>query len=613
MDGPPVDPENDISDRTLLLQLRNGDADAYTELWRRHVSAALTVARRILPTHAEDLVSESFLAVYHQVTVSGGGPTTSFRAYLFTVIRNTAQRWQRDNERLSLASNIEDIEQLSEVDASDTLDLLSRESTSAELLAAMTSLPERWQRVLWLTEVEEASRRQIAQELGIGTNAVSQLHRRARSGLRMNWLDQQIPHSLRDDQVHVASLLPRLIVDGRANGISKKVNAHLRSCEQCSDVHNELRNSYAHLRKITLSLAGFAALAGTAPAMAPLASAGTAAAIAAFGLAGTAIVASVALVFVSAAARIDPVPVSIAAPTSDQADTTSQDTQREDPGAQDAANGEETGHDRDQSDRAVSLGRNNTDDSISLVAFTENNYVPPVRTPRALPGGNPSGNPGNPDARTPPLSITSVPALRNYLAPTITGTTAPEADVLVEVTRPVSFAGQIVEPETFAASVAADGSWQFSFRELLFEMPGLYRYRVWAHTGQADSAPAQGDFTLLAPEILGLEFSGEYQAIPIDEASSSGLVFQVKGPSGGTVCLDSAYTGQVAEIALDTHGEAIQRLRIPGAGSYFLVFRVCSGEYRSPGVELFIDVEDPEGPIFGGYGPGAALLEVSAP
>lgn len=607
MDDSSINRAQDTNDRALLEQLREGNSAAYTELWRRHVAAALTLARRIAPAQAEDLVSDSFLAVYHQVTVAGGGPEASFRAYLFTVMRNTAMRWQRDTERL-FPVEVDNIDELSSQNDEDALDLLTRETTSAELLAAMSALPERWQRVLWLTEVEEASRGQIAQELGIGANAVSQLHRRARSGLRMNWLDQQIPASLRDESVHVASLLPRLIVDGRANGISKKVNAHLRACEQCADVNSELRSSYAHLRKVTLSLAGFAALAGTVPAMAPLATAGTAAGIAAVSVIGAAIVASVGLVFASGAVPLGQVPHS---PEATPTGTSS---------GQDGTGDRETGstsHDSGERDSEPSaqkpsnsstvLGRNNGDQSITSVAFIENNYVPPIRTPRHIPGGNPA----TPGGSAPTIQLSSQAVARNYLAPTISGTSSPGADVLVEVIRPTLYEGQINTPEVFAASTQASGAWQFRFQDLLFETPGVYSYRVWASTEQAESAPLLSTFTLASPEVSGLEFSAPYDPIPIDEASTSGVVFQVNGPAFGTVCLDSAYTGQVAHIALDQQGQAIQRLRIPGAGSYFLVFRVCEGDYRSPGFEVFVDVEDPDGPIFGNYGPGSALLEVS--
>jgi len=76
------------TDTILISRLRSGDNTAYTALWAKHVDAALRVARRITPNHAEDLVSEGFLALYQQIAVKKNGPDSAFRAYLFTVMRN---------------------------------------------------------------------------------------------------------------------------------------------------------------------------------------------------------------------------------------------------------------------------------------------------------------------------------------------------------------------------------------------------------------------------------------------------------------------------------------------------------------------------------------------
>ena len=60
------------SDEALITRLRGGDNTAYTALWVKHVDAALRVARRVTPGHAEDLVSEGFIALY-QGRVPWGG------------------------------------------------------------------------------------------------------------------------------------------------------------------------------------------------------------------------------------------------------------------------------------------------------------------------------------------------------------------------------------------------------------------------------------------------------------------------------------------------------------------------------------------------------------
>ena len=66
--------EDPRSDAQLLRALRDGEREAYVVLWQRHIGAALRYARRMFPSRAEDLASESFLAIYQQVTTAGGGP-----------------------------------------------------------------------------------------------------------------------------------------------------------------------------------------------------------------------------------------------------------------------------------------------------------------------------------------------------------------------------------------------------------------------------------------------------------------------------------------------------------------------------------------------------------
>ncbi|MBL5972767.1 MAG: sigma-70 family RNA polymerase sigma factor [Candidatus Leucobacter sulfamidivorax] len=240
------------SDAELLTLLRGGEADAYTELWRRHIQPALRFAGRLAPGRADDLASESFLAVYHQITVAGNGPESAFRAYLFTTMRNIAMRWRKETDLVETDPDLDSIE------LEDGLSALIDRNRSAEMLAAFQALPERWQRVLWLTEVEDVPRPEIAAEFGIKPNAVSVLYRRARTGLRLQWLAQQIPPALRESSEHVARLLPQLVVEGGSP--DRRIAEHLRECGTCANLDRELRSSARGMQRTTLGALGFAAL-----------------------------------------------------------------------------------------------------------------------------------------------------------------------------------------------------------------------------------------------------------------------------------------------------------------------------------------------------------------
>ena len=98
-------------------------------------------------------------ALYQQVAIKKNGPDSAFRAYLFTVMRNISARWYREGR---LVDPVAEVETVAEDDALSRLE----EKTDAEgMLIAFRALPERWQRVLWLVEVDEVPRPSIAQEL----------------------------------------------------------------------------------------------------------------------------------------------------------------------------------------------------------------------------------------------------------------------------------------------------------------------------------------------------------------------------------------------------------------------------------------------------------------
>ncbi|MDR6688248.1 DNA-directed RNA polymerase specialized sigma24 family protein [Arthrobacter sp. 1088] len=63
------------------------------------------------------------------------------------------------------------------------------------VLAALQSLPERWQKVLWYTDVLQYKPREIAPLLGIAPNAVSALVLRARKGLRAAYAELLNTHN----------------------------------------------------------------------------------------------------------------------------------------------------------------------------------------------------------------------------------------------------------------------------------------------------------------------------------------------------------------------------------------------------------------------------------
>lgn len=406
--------ENDAqtTDAELLSRLRSGDASAYIELWRRHVKAALRVAHHVAPGQAEDLVAESFTAVFNQITRMDNGPESAFRAYLFTTMRNTAVRWQA---AARLVDTDPDIDQVLHEDG---LSRVEDRAESATILAAFQDLPERWQRVLWLSEVEEVDRSTIAADLNIKPNAVSALLRRARHGLQLSWLNRQIPEALRDTREHVAHLLPELILRQKVDVPLSAIKSHLASCAQCAEVEAELRTGYRSMRRGTLGAAGFAALGITLPYAGQVPVAVAAASIGIASL--TALAASVALVIATGVVVGDAV-FSGAQSTAAQADGQqsadgegTRDGGRDDSaGSRDGSNqhsargsGQESSTGSPEPEIAgepvetinTLPGRHNTDPSVPSVDIADGGepsdfYVPPERPTPAPPGTVPDPQP----------------------------------------------------------------------------------------------------------------------------------------------------------------------------------------------------------------------------
>ena len=84
--GPETGPDAP-SDAELISRVRNGDLEAYGELFSRHHHAAERMARQLVPApDADDLAGDAFAKVLEALR-GGGGPDVSFRAYLLTTVR----------------------------------------------------------------------------------------------------------------------------------------------------------------------------------------------------------------------------------------------------------------------------------------------------------------------------------------------------------------------------------------------------------------------------------------------------------------------------------------------------------------------------------------------
>src|SRR4051795_5034492 len=222
-------------DAELISAVRGGDIDAYGELFARHVESARRLARQLAgPGDADDLVSDAFAKVL-TVLQRGGGPDLAFRAYLLTAVRRLHV------DKIRAGSRLRPVDDLTPFDPGLPFQDTAVEGfENAAAAKAFATLPERWQMVLWHTEVEQQKPADIAPLLGMSANSVSALAYRAREGLRQAFLSQ---HAADPDDVVCSWTRDHLGAYVRG-GLSRRdvgrVDDHLESCRACAAVYLEL-------------------------------------------------------------------------------------------------------------------------------------------------------------------------------------------------------------------------------------------------------------------------------------------------------------------------------------------------------------------------------------
>ena len=121
---------------------------------------------------------------------------------------------------------------------------------------AFASLPERWQLVLWHTEVEGQRPAEVAPLLGLTPNAVSQLAHRAREGLRQAFVSMHV-HDAGEPRSACQATRANLgayIRAGLSSREAARVSAHLECCRPCTAIYLELVEVDTDLRGLLAPL-----------------------------------------------------------------------------------------------------------------------------------------------------------------------------------------------------------------------------------------------------------------------------------------------------------------------------------------------------------------------
>jgi RNA polymerase sigma-70 factor (ECF subfamily) len=150
---------------------------------------------------AEDLVQDTYLKAFR--SANQFEPGTNLRAWLFTILHNTARNRLRDRARDAVAIDSDLVEEaadapfpgapLPSVDTPETM--LLRETLAPALQAAIDALPQSFREAVWLRDVEEFSYAEIAAMLDVPIGTVMSRISRGRRLLfeRLNPASAAIP------------------------------------------------------------------------------------------------------------------------------------------------------------------------------------------------------------------------------------------------------------------------------------------------------------------------------------------------------------------------------------------------------------------------------------
>ncbi|MEU2712584.1 sigma-70 family RNA polymerase sigma factor [Streptomyces sp. NPDC007205] len=232
-------------DGELVERMRGGDDSAYAELYRRHADSVRRYARTCCRDGhtADDLTAEVFARMLQAVR-GGAGPQHAVRAYLLTSVRRVAAHWAKSARREQLVDDFavfsRQASRASEVSDDDAWDpgadvRAMHEAEQSLAMRAFRSLPERWQAVLWHTEVEDESPSEVAVLFGLDANGTRVLASRAREGLKQAYLQAHVSASLAGDE-ECARYADQLGTYARRKlriRAERGLRKHLEECARC--------------------------------------------------------------------------------------------------------------------------------------------------------------------------------------------------------------------------------------------------------------------------------------------------------------------------------------------------------------------------------------------
>ena len=198
---PLTDPTQDLA---LLLDMRNGSASAFEQLYRRHQGPLYRFAllRCGSAASAADIVQEIFLALLNN-TLKFDPAKGALQGFLFGVARNLLLKQHDANRRYVSSSAAIDADDTDDdvIDASaGPLESLLANEAAENVRNALQQISPHYRDVLILYEMHDLSYVEIAQICGIDLGTVRSRLSRARSRLMSLLNTAEVTSVQRSDQ-----------------------------------------------------------------------------------------------------------------------------------------------------------------------------------------------------------------------------------------------------------------------------------------------------------------------------------------------------------------------------------------------------------------------------
>lgn len=180
-------------DAALMLRVKQGDRDAFTQLVEKYKQPVINLAWRTLrdETEAEDLAQTAFLQVFK--SAHRYQSTAKFSTWLFTIARNLCLNEIRRRSRHPADSmdaphptqEDQPAHQFEETRTPAPTDTLLRGELEQKVEQAIRELPENQRTALLLCREEELSYEEISEVLGCSLSATKSLIHRGRESLKL--------------------------------------------------------------------------------------------------------------------------------------------------------------------------------------------------------------------------------------------------------------------------------------------------------------------------------------------------------------------------------------------------------------------------------------------